>query len=53
MFTFLIHILIIYLLPWLFIGAAVIGLLIGLWNGYLENYARKHTGWRPDKDDKG
>ena len=48
----ILHMFLIYMLPWFFLGLIVIsviwGLVSGIYERSLENYVRQHTGWRPD-----
>ena len=56
MLNFFMSLIIIYYLPYILLGmaliAALIGLLMGIYERSIEEYARKHTGFRDDKDDR-
>lgn len=55
MITLFLHLIILYLLPWIFLGMIVIGVIWVLasdaYDRRLENYIHEHTGWRPDRDE--
>jgi len=56
MITLFMHLFIIYMLPWIFLGLVIIAvicvLVSDIYENRLRNYVHQHTGWRPDKDDR-